>query len=75
MDCKFGDDEDDHLSLNEALLPVSDEFDSLSCSCDANSSILVASVGSVYNCKWWSPSAEHTFSTTRYNSLQPVPAQ
>ena len=37
-----GDGEDDDPCLSEALLPVSDEFDSLSCLCDADSFILVA---------------------------------
>ena len=40
---RSGDDEDDDPCLSKALLQVSDEFDSLSCSCDADSFILVAS--------------------------------
>ena len=50
-----GDDEDDDPCLSEALLQVSDEFDSLSCLCDADDSfILVASApcttaSSLYN--------------------------
>ena len=43
MNCGYsGDDEDDDSCLSEALLQVSDEFDSLSCLCDADSFILVA---------------------------------
>ena len=38
-----GDDKDDDPCLNQTLLQESDEFYSLSCLCNANSSILVAS--------------------------------
>ena len=41
---------------------VSNKFDSLSCFCDANSS--------VYNCKQQCPPANSTSSTTHYNCLR-----
>ena len=69
VDWTFCDDADDHPSLNEVLLPESDEFDSFSCSCDADSSILVASAGSVYNRKRRCTLAKPTSSTTHYDCL------
>ena len=65
VDWTFRDDEDDHPSLNEALLQVSNKF---SCSCDAASSILVAlAAPCIYNYMWRRLLAGQTHI---YNSLQ-----
>ena len=63
-----GDDEDDDPCLSDALLHVSDEFDCLSCLCDADSFILVA----LAPCTTASSGARRpkpTTSTTHYSCL------